>query len=200
MAKTRDYKKLHPGFGELILTLLLKVKEAGYNVKVVEGVRSMAKQASLYAKGRTAPGKIVTKAKAGDSHHNYNLAVDLCLNSPVLEGGKLTHYPDKHPVWNAIGKAAKELGLEWGGDWKQIVDRPHVQLPIDLKTLQTAYAKTKNLEHVYNIADKTVADLKRRHKIEPLKTIPIPLSEMTKVFVFPLPKENQEKVSVTGNI
>ena len=40
------------------------------------GRRTMEEQAALYAKGRTAGGKIVTKAKPGQSYHNYGLAFD----------------------------------------------------------------------------------------------------------------------------
>ena len=41
------------------------------------GRRTMEEQAALYTKGRTKqPGKIVTKAKPGQSYHNYGLAFD----------------------------------------------------------------------------------------------------------------------------
>lgn len=40
------------------------------------GRRTMEEQAALYAKGRTAGGKIVTKARPGESYHNYGLAFD----------------------------------------------------------------------------------------------------------------------------
>ena len=36
----------------------------------------MEEQTALYAIGRTSPGKIVTKARAGESYHNYGLAFD----------------------------------------------------------------------------------------------------------------------------
>jgi hypothetical protein len=32
-------------------------------------------------------------------------------------------------VWTTIGSEAEKLGLEWGGDWRKFVDKPHVQLP-----------------------------------------------------------------------
>jgi peptidoglycan L-alanyl-D-glutamate endopeptidase CwlK len=40
------------------------------------GRRTMEEQTALYAIGRSAPGKIVTKARAGESYHNYGLAFD----------------------------------------------------------------------------------------------------------------------------
>ena len=40
------------------------------------GRRTMEEQTALYAIGRSAPGKVVTKARAGESYHNYGLAFD----------------------------------------------------------------------------------------------------------------------------
>jgi peptidoglycan L-alanyl-D-glutamate endopeptidase CwlK len=40
------------------------------------GRRTMEEQAALFAKGRTSKGKIVTKARPGESYHNYGLAFD----------------------------------------------------------------------------------------------------------------------------
>lgn len=40
-------------------------------------LRSFAEQELEYAKGRTAPGAIVTFARGGQSYHNYGLAVDI---------------------------------------------------------------------------------------------------------------------------
>ena len=49
------------------------------------GRRTMEEQAALYAKGRTVSGKIVTKAKPGESYHNYGLAFDWV---PLKQSGK----------------------------------------------------------------------------------------------------------------
>ena len=40
------------------------------------GRRTMEEQAALFAKGRTSKGKIVTKARPGESFHNHGLAFD----------------------------------------------------------------------------------------------------------------------------
>lgn len=116
-----------------------------------EGYRSLESQAELYAKGRTKPGPIVTWAKPGQSPHNFNppsvsgddgaLACDLILDTSrvkvrrVVWNGKT--YPDAWDdvtpaavaVWQALGVAAQEQGLVWGGSWKRKVDKPHVELP-----------------------------------------------------------------------
>jgi peptidoglycan LD-endopeptidase CwlK len=43
---------------------------------IYTGLRSMEEQAALYAIGRSKGGKIVTKARPGESYHNYGLAFD----------------------------------------------------------------------------------------------------------------------------
>jgi peptidoglycan L-alanyl-D-glutamate endopeptidase CwlK len=45
----------------------------------------MEEQAALYAKGRTAGGRIVTKARPGESFHNHGLAFDWV---PLKQSGK----------------------------------------------------------------------------------------------------------------
>ena len=40
------------------------------------GRRTMEEQSALYQKGRTSKGKIVTKARPGESFHNHGLAFD----------------------------------------------------------------------------------------------------------------------------
>ena len=47
----------------------------------------------------------------------------------------LCPFIDGKPQWkdNAgfirIGVEAAKQGLEWGGNWKKLIDKPHVQLP-----------------------------------------------------------------------
>ena len=43
----------------------------------------------------------------------------------VFEGGR---YLDESPAYKAVGAIGMKLGLEWGGNWKTIVDQPHYQL------------------------------------------------------------------------
>ena len=47
------------------------------------GRRTMEEQAALFAIGRTAPGKIVTKARPGESYHNHGLAFDWAPLKPA---------------------------------------------------------------------------------------------------------------------
>jgi peptidoglycan L-alanyl-D-glutamate endopeptidase CwlK len=88
--------------------------------------RSNADQDVLYAQGRTAPGHIVTNARAGQSAHNYRLAFDGC---PLLSGKPMWNEPLIGPHWNQYGKIAQDCGMEWGGAWHgTLVEGPHIQM------------------------------------------------------------------------
>lgn len=110
-------------------SLVQKAAAVGLNIKIISGLRTYEEQDALYAQGRTTPGDKVTNAKGGQSNHNFGIAFDI----GVFEG---TKYLNNSPKYGAIGILGVELGLEWGGNWKSIVDQPHFQLRPDwAKTL-----------------------------------------------------------------
>jgi len=110
---------LDPEFVKRLNRFEAALAKQGIRVVMTCGYRSVEEQNKLYAKGRTSPGSIVTKARGGYSWHNFGLAADYAF---VIDG-KVT--------WNGprdlFGKIARQCGLEWGGDWKKFKDRPHVQ-------------------------------------------------------------------------
>lgn len=101
--------------------LVQKASAAGVTIKIISGLRTYAEQDALYAQGRTVPGNIVTNSRGGYSNHNFGIAFDI----GVFEGNK--YLPDS-PKYKAVGALGVDLGLEWGGNWKTIVDQPHFQL------------------------------------------------------------------------
>jgi peptidoglycan L-alanyl-D-glutamate endopeptidase CwlK len=113
--------KVQPTFANLLIELKKHFQEKGLECKYISGTRTYAEQDALYAKGRTAPGPVVTKARGGESNHNFGIAVDVGLFTP---DGK---YLGSSPLYKEIGKIVKEFPtLEWGGDWK-FIDEPHIQ-------------------------------------------------------------------------
>jgi peptidoglycan L-alanyl-D-glutamate endopeptidase CwlK len=70
--------KVHPKLAQAVAAVINTLAAEGHKVEVVQGLRTFAEQDALFAQGRTKPGKKVTKAKGGQSNHNYGLAVDLC--------------------------------------------------------------------------------------------------------------------------
>ena len=123
-ASRRRLTKVHPELATRITTLLDILTQHGLTVEVVQGLRTFAEQDALFAQGRSRPGPVVTRARGGQSNHNYGLAVDMV---PFNNGQPNWNAP--LGVWTTIGTEAEKLGLEWGGDWKKFVDKPHVQLP-----------------------------------------------------------------------
>jgi peptidoglycan L-alanyl-D-glutamate endopeptidase CwlK len=96
-------------------------------MSVYQGLRTAEEQNALYAQGRTAPGQIVTNAKAGCSNHNYGLAVDIV---PFHSGaGGPLNWNISSPPFQAMVAALKAQGLVYGGDWKTFPDNDHFQLP-----------------------------------------------------------------------
>jgi len=122
--------RLHPQVGGLIRKFINDVyTKHQVQLVIVQDYRTYTQQNALYAKGRTASGSVVTNAKGGQSNHNFALAVDVF---PLWEDGQL-HMDAKSDARNIeilkkIAPVGKSLGLEWGGDWKSIVDNPHFQL------------------------------------------------------------------------
>lgn len=113
---------LLPEVQPIARTLVQKAALSGIKIKIISGLRSYAEQDALYAQGRGGqPGKIVTNAKGGYSNHNFGIAFDI----GVFEGSQ---YLEDSPKYKAVGVLGVELGLEWGGNWKTIVDQPHFQL------------------------------------------------------------------------
>lgn len=98
-------------------------------------LRTFAEQDAIYAQGRTklydANGKrlgIVTKAKGGQSIHNYGLALDIVLinNGSASWDVNVDFDKDGRADWMEIVNIFKANGWEWGGDWK-FKDAPHFQ-------------------------------------------------------------------------
>ncbi|MHB1000796.1 MAG: M15 family metallopeptidase [Armatimonadota bacterium] len=117
MSKSRA--GLDPEFAKKIAIFEGKLEDRGIKVILTWGYRSVTEQNKLFAKGRTAPGSIVTSARGGYSWHNYGRAADYAF----IINGKVTW----NGPWDTFGRIAKECGLEWGGAWKNFKDRPHVQ-------------------------------------------------------------------------
>ncbi|MBB3699898.1 M15 family metallopeptidase [Flammeovirga yaeyamensis] len=125
--KTTPYegttKGIDPKLDVKIKAVLAQLHKEGINAKVISGYRSLEKQKDIYAQGRTKAGGIISNAIPGLSFHNYGWAVDIA----VYENGK-PNWNTKH--WDRIGEVGKQHGLVWGGEFRSIVDKPHLQLSL----------------------------------------------------------------------
>jgi peptidoglycan L-alanyl-D-glutamate endopeptidase CwlK len=75
---SRCVGSLQSSFSKRVLAWLRECQEAGLHPYIYEGLRTSARQTELYAIGRTArkSSAKVTWAKAGQSMHQYGLAID----------------------------------------------------------------------------------------------------------------------------
>lgn len=115
---------IHSVVKESAIEMIKQAYKEGIFVQITSGYRSFAEQNKLYAKGRTASGNIVTKAKGGQSNHNYGLAIDYVLLS--TDGKKAIWTVNEK--WRRVAQIGKSLGFSWGGDWKSFKDYPHLEM------------------------------------------------------------------------
>jgi peptidoglycan L-alanyl-D-glutamate endopeptidase CwlK len=115
--------------------LVQQAAAKGIVIMITDDFRSAEDQDRLYEKGRTAEGNIVTHAKGGESYHNFGLAVDFAIRTPsedVIWDMQYDGNKNGKGDWNEVVELAKALGFEWGGDWSQFKDYPHLQMNFGL--------------------------------------------------------------------
>jgi peptidoglycan L-alanyl-D-glutamate endopeptidase CwlK len=114
----------------------------GFAAKIISGTRTYAEQNALYQQGRFGNrGPRVTKARGGQSNHNFAIAFDVGLfdsSGRYLAGDTA----DEIAEYRRLGETVRTSGLEleWGGDWK-FVDVPHYQVPTNGRSV----AETRKL-------------------------------------------------------
>lgn len=144
-----DRAKLHPWLNYKLKLFLKKCAKKGYNLIVTEGYRPVEYQDKLYSKGRTTAGIIVTNAKGSDyaSQHQWGIAFDIAMNYDVDGDGQITDDTWNTKGFSTVAQIAKSLGLGWGGDWTNPIDRPHLYL-------KKWGSTTKKLKEKYGTPDK----------------------------------------------
>jgi len=119
--------KLHPKVRDTFTRFIDTAEaELGITLRVTQGLRTIAEQNALYAQGRTAPGKIVTNARGGSSYHNFGLSIDVA----ELQGTAINWNFD----YKKLAPIAASMGIEWGGLFHSIIDKPHFQITFGYST------------------------------------------------------------------
>jgi peptidoglycan L-alanyl-D-glutamate endopeptidase CwlK len=121
MINSRSLDDLAPPAKQRAEAFIAAAKEKGIDLLVTSTYRDNESQNALYAQGRTAPGNIVTRAKAGQSWHNWRCALDVV---PLVNGKAIW---DDQAMWKKVGEIGKSCGLEWAGDWVTFKEFPHFQ-------------------------------------------------------------------------
>lgn len=122
MINSRSLEDLLPPVRARVDQWLAECKLNDIDVLVTSTYRDNESQAALYAQGRSAPGKIVTNANAGESFHNYRCALDVV---PLINGK--ADWSGTDSTWQKMAQLGKAAGLEWAGDWKSFKEYAHFQ-------------------------------------------------------------------------
>lgn len=119
------------------LNLIHVCKLIGIDLLTISTLRDIEAQDALYAQGRTAPGRIVTNARGGESFHNFRVAFDvvpLRNGKPIwgTSGNGIDSDPsddatDDLEIWQRIGELGEAQGLDWAGRWNRFREFPHFQ-------------------------------------------------------------------------
>lgn len=116
---------IHPVLKETAIEIIKRAYKEDICVQITSGYRSFAEQTKLYNQGRVDKSQpIVTNAKAGQSNHNYGLAIDYVLLTS--DGSRAIWTVTEN--WKRVAKIGKDLGCLWGGDWKSFKDYPHLEM------------------------------------------------------------------------
>ena len=132
MISSRNIEDLLPDVQTVCRAWLKDCKADGIEVRVYCTYRDGDEQDRLHSLGRTEKntdarptrpmGSIVTKAKAGESWHNFRRAWD----AVPMVGGECAWM--RNDLYDRMGAIATKHGIEWGGRWAKFPDRPHFQV------------------------------------------------------------------------
>lgn len=149
---------LHPRVKEEAVELygeIVKALTGRAICRFTHTLRTFAEQDKLFAQGRTAPGKIVTRARGGQSYHNYGLAIDIALLVDTDRNGtfetaswdtRSDFDQDGRADWMEVVDIFKRYGWEWGGDWR-FIDKPHFQKTLGKSIVELqALHRTKKVD------------------------------------------------------
>jgi len=138
---------LHPKIKNEVIQLVnaANIQLSGRaQMRITQGLRTIDEQNKLF---NQVPK--VTKARGGQSFHNYGLAFDFCL---IIDGKDVSwdmlkdYDGDKIADWMEVVKIFKAAKYEWGGDWK-FTDNPHFQKVFG-HTWQQLIAKYTNKDFI----------------------------------------------------
>ena len=115
MPPQSDTGLLVHAFRERLERALLVVRGQGYRPMVFETLRSRDRAQELVKSGKSM-------AKDGLSMHCYGVAADVICGDHQWDCRR-----HQCAFFDALGTAAEDAGLTWGGRWRNLVDLPHVQ-------------------------------------------------------------------------
>lgn len=146
---SRRVEDMHPALQPPVRAVTADWSAAGLDVLITCTHRTPAEQEELWKIGRSKPGRIVTRARGGQSRHNNYIKVNgvvmpasLAFDFVPLRHGKLIwgtagdgldddpsdDHTDDLELWQRCAEVAKSHGFEWYGEPKApFREFPHLQ-------------------------------------------------------------------------
>lgn len=124
--KSTSLAALDPSFASKVSAMLSALSSQGWQPRIVSGWRSIDEQAKLKAMGRSTVTFSFHNAVNAQGKPAA-LAVDV-VDSRYGYGTTAATKAGAASFWPALGAAAKQQGLFWGGSWKTFKDVSHVQM------------------------------------------------------------------------
>ena len=133
IVSSRDLNDLRDDVRFMALAHIDCCKRESVDLLIYCTLRGNEEQAQLYAQGRTAPGKIVTNARPGQSAHNPQkdgkAAAYDCV--PLRNGKPVWSASSKEDValWAIVVRCGESAGLEASARWTgKLKEQAHFQL------------------------------------------------------------------------
>lgn len=140
LVKRVNLDLIYNPFLQRVLEALAQCRARGADYVAVLGTRSYGEQHAL--RGAYLAGKGGRAAPAGQSQHQFGLAIDFCRDSDLTKKGL-------QPSWKAadyrvLGEECTKQGLHWGNTYN---DSPHIGIAgwvsaKDLAPLDRLYRQT----------------------------------------------------------
>ena len=121
-SQAKKLQSMNTQFGIKVQAVIKALEDEGFKPKIFYGWRSVAVQLDLFNRKRS---------KVKFSFHNATLKDGLpnSYAADIIDSRYAwSDRPETTKFWEALGKAAKEQGLYWGGDWVSFKDWAHIQL------------------------------------------------------------------------
>lgn len=109
------------------LQFIEKCRLEGINLKIIQTLRDAEYQGTLFAQGRTIPGKIVTNCDGikSKSNHQSGLAWD-CV--PLDSKGNIIWSNDA--IYKKMADIAGSIGIRAGYYFRSFKDSPHFEIKL----------------------------------------------------------------------
>lgn len=123
---------LYKPFADQIRHFLQVCWKEGHNAHLSQGFRTFAEQDRLFAGG-------YSRAKGGESLHNYGIAADIVFDNDPSPGIQNPYVGS----WDACANIGARCGLVPGHYWKTFKDSPHYEANITSKVsdLRSAFIR-----------------------------------------------------------